>query len=151
MANFHGVHVDKKDQSELINNFTALIYYGQIISAVKQLIKAKNFDITSVVSEVKEFETCDGLEISMNYRQAHIVFRLFLDVIIPKEHCSALDNKAGLDKNKLSWKELVTLRILYIIFKELKTIIKNYVDVKQNYFIWINSFYGTVAEERHLR
>ena len=102
MANFHGVHVDKKDQNELINKFTDLIYGDKIISAVKQLIKAKNFDITSVISEAKEFRTCDGLEISMNYRQAHIVFRLFLDVIIPKERCSTLDNKAGLDKNKLS-------------------------------------------------
>ena len=151
MANFHGVPVNIKDQSELINNFTALIYCGQIISAVKQLIKAKNFDVTSVVSEVKEFKTCDGLEISMNYRQAHIIFRLFLDVIIPKEHCSTLDNKAGLNKNKLSWKELVTLRILYIIFEELRAIIKNYADVKQNYFIWTNSFDGSVAKERHLR
>lgn len=147
MPHFSNLDIDEWNRKEL----TALIFDGKIIDAVQQLIKVKNFNDTSMdQASVEKFRVDDGLDISMNYKQAHITFRLFLDIIVPKEYCSALDSKAGLDKNKLSWKQLVTLRILYIIFEELNIIIKNYVDVKQNYIIWTTSYDGSVAKERHV-
>ena len=47
-------------------------------------------------------------------------FRFFLDSITPKHYCSKMDKDAHLDKKKLSWADLITLRILWTIFTEIK-------------------------------
>lgn len=46
--------------------------------------------------------------------------RFFLDSLTPKNHCTKMDEDAHLDKDKLSWANLILLRILWTIFTEIK-------------------------------
>lgn len=104
-----------------------LLYNGGIATAIKRLILTKHFDTTlendSVIT--KKFGDSDGLVFRLRVTTEilnvnTIEFRFFFDDLVPKQCFEAIDIKAGLKNKNLSWAKLVTLRVLYVVYEQLK-------------------------------
>lgn len=104
-----------------------LLYDGGIVAAIKKLLLVKHFNTKLDDSSVETRKYCDddGLtfrlevttEANINYT---IEFRFFFNNLVPKQCFEAIDTKAGLKNKELSWVELVTLRVLYVIYEQVK-------------------------------
>ena len=104
-----------------------LLYNGGIIAVIKRLLLTKQFntklDDSSV--ETKRYGDDDGLTFRLKVTtEANITytieFRLFFGSLVPKQCFEAIDKKAGLKNKDLSWVKLVTLRVLYVIYEQVK-------------------------------
>ena len=83
-----------------------------VIFHFSQDVEIKSFTIDTIVVHLRvQTETGDTNLLE---------FRFFLDSLTPKNHCTKMDEAACLDKNKLSWANLIMLRILWTIFTEIK-------------------------------
>lgn len=83
-----------------------------VIFHFSQDVEIKNFTIDTLVVHLRvQTETGDTNLLE---------FRLFLDSITPKSQCTKMDEAAHLNRNKLSWANLILLRILWTIFTEIK-------------------------------
>ena len=107
------------------------LLYGntsKIAFAIKRLLVKKHIpNVIFNYSQDIEFKkfTTDTLVVHLRVQTETgdtnlLEFRFFLDSITPKSNCTKLDKDAHLDRNKLSWADLILLRILWTIFTEIK-------------------------------
>ncbi len=102
--------------------------HSKIAFAIKRLLVRKHianviFNFSQDV-EIRKITT-DTLVVHLKVQTETgdtnlLEFRFFLDSITPKNYCTKLDKDAHLDRKKLSWADLIALRILWTLFTEIK-------------------------------
>ena len=134
---------------------------SRIAFAIKRLLIRKHipnviFHFSQDV-ETKKFAT-DTLVVHLRVQTETgdtnlIEFRFFLESITPKNHCTKIDEDAHLNRNKLSWADLITLRVLWTIFTEIKYFskqenAKKICGNKHCATVWIaNTYSGSIGRQ----
>ena len=107
--------LDDPEVNELLYGNTSKVAFAIKRLLVKKHIPNVIFHYSQDV-EIKNFTT-DTLIVHLRVQTETgdtnlIEFRFFLDSLTPKSHCTKIDEDARLDRNKLSWANLILLRIL---------------------------------------
>ena len=107
----------------------ALFFEGGIITAIRKLILQKhltNVEFDESTLHVKEFIGGDHglvfrLKITTDENITNTVeFRLFFNCFLLRHQFSKIDKEAGLKNKDLDLPDLIRLRILYVIFSQVK-------------------------------
>lgn len=124
MLNFSQFGANEQEAQELAD----LIYHGGIITAIRRLILVKHLHNVELIEdsyEVRKFSGDEGLVFRLRITTEEnvtntIEFRFFLNNVVWPYNFEKVDIEGGFKNKQLSWVDKVKLRLLYVVFDQIR-------------------------------